>query len=158
MRWHSCRRELALEATRVSSKMKCSGWMFLKYLWYLMVLVVKHEALYDTSYARSKKNTHIFAYAYKESRPLLSSGISLGFLPPKISEVASMASAAVELISAKMKRAATRDSALKTVRALSWNPPATLPALPALLWPGPSREVEVTPSSEVRKQSRENSW
>jgi len=48
-------------------------------------------------------------------------------------EVASMASAAAELISAKMKRAATRDTALKTVRALSWNPPATLPALPALL-------------------------
>jgi hypothetical protein len=32
-----------------------------------------------------------------------------------------------------MKRAATRDAALKTLRALSWNPPATLPALPALL-------------------------
>lgn len=48
-------------------------------------------------------------------------------------EVASIASAAAELISAKMKRAATRDAALKTLRALSWNPPATLPALPALL-------------------------
>lgn len=48
-------------------------------------------------------------------------------------QVASIASAAAELISAKMKRAATRDAALKTLRALSWNPPATLPALPALL-------------------------
>eukprot|EP00913_Durusdinium_trenchii_P003604 g3335.t1 len=48
-------------------------------------------------------------------------------------EVASMAFGAEELISAKMKRAPTRDSALKTVRALQWNPGATLPALPALL-------------------------
>ncbi|CAE7713645.1 YEF3 [Symbiodinium sp. KB8] len=48
-------------------------------------------------------------------------------------EVASIAAGAAELISAKMKRAATRDGALKTVRALTWNPPAVLPALPALL-------------------------
>ncbi|CAJ1452648.1 unnamed protein product [Effrenium voratum] len=48
-------------------------------------------------------------------------------------EVASMASGAEELISAKLKRAATRDAALKTVRSLCWNPPAVLSALPTLL-------------------------
>mmetsp|Transcript_74097 Transcript_74097/g.131011 ORF Transcript_74097/g.131011 Transcript_74097/m.131011 type:complete len:1474 (-) Transcript_74097:92-4513(-) len=48
-------------------------------------------------------------------------------------EVASMAAVAGELISAKIKRVPTREFALRTARALRWNPPAYLPALPAVL-------------------------
>mmetsp|Transcript_3925 Transcript_3925/g.7925 ORF Transcript_3925/g.7925 Transcript_3925/m.7925 type:complete len:1476 (-) Transcript_3925:114-4541(-) len=49
------------------------------------------------------------------------------------SEVSSMVHSTTDLISAKMKRATTRDFALKTVRALLWNPPAILPSLPVIL-------------------------
>lgn len=48
-------------------------------------------------------------------------------------EVPSIASAAVEKIPPKLKRAATRDAALKTIRALLWNPPAVLPAFSHVL-------------------------
>jgi len=49
------------------------------------------------------------------------------------SEVSSMVHSTSDLISAKLKRAATRDNALRTVRAMKWNPPAILPALPPIL-------------------------
>lgn len=49
------------------------------------------------------------------------------------SEVASMIAAANEHIAVKMKRAATRDNALRTVRSLLWNPPAVLPSLSTVL-------------------------
>jgi len=48
-------------------------------------------------------------------------------------EIASMASSAAERVPPKLKRAATRDGALRTVRALLWNPPAVLPSYPAIL-------------------------
>lgn len=48
-------------------------------------------------------------------------------------EVPSMIVAGIESITAKLKRTTTRDYALRTIRALLWNPPAVLPALPAVL-------------------------
>lgn len=49
------------------------------------------------------------------------------------SEVATMVFAANERLSPKLKRAATRDNALRTLRVLLWNPPAALPSLPTVL-------------------------
>lgn len=49
------------------------------------------------------------------------------------SEEASMVFASNEKIQPLMKRAGTREHALRTIRALLWNPPAILPALPAIL-------------------------
>lgn len=48
-------------------------------------------------------------------------------------EVATIVFEAPELISAKLKRVASREAALKTVRALLWCPPAVLPAFPTVL-------------------------
>lgn len=48
-------------------------------------------------------------------------------------EVASMAYGAKDLLSAKMKRAATQKTCMAAIRSLLWNPPAVLPALPAVL-------------------------
>eukprot|EP00440_Ansanella_granifera_P043221 gb/GFBE01046855.1/.p1 GENE.gb/GFBE01046855.1/~~gb/GFBE01046855.1/.p1 ORF type:complete len:1484 (+),score=454.50 gb/GFBE01046855.1/:1-4452(+) len=70
----------------------------------------------------------------EDAQAQLSKGTGAGDYKSDVkAEVASMASAATELIAAKMKRAATRDSALRTVRSLLWNPPAVLPAFPAVL-------------------------
>jgi len=48
-------------------------------------------------------------------------------------EVASFVAAANAKIDAKLKRVPTRDDALKTVKALLWNPPAIFPSLPTIL-------------------------
>eukprot|EP00928_Gymnodinium_smaydae_P001449 TRINITY_DN10536_c0_g1_i1.p1 TRINITY_DN10536_c0_g1~~TRINITY_DN10536_c0_g1_i1.p1 ORF type:complete len:1493 (-),score=315.49 TRINITY_DN10536_c0_g1_i1:304-4572(-) len=48
-------------------------------------------------------------------------------------EVATMATATIDKLGMGLKRAALRDGALRTVRALLWNPPAVLPALPTVL-------------------------
>lgn len=48
-------------------------------------------------------------------------------------EAASMVAACNEKITPKLKRAGTREHALRTLRALLWNPAAVLPSLPAVL-------------------------
>eukprot|EP00929_Paragymnodinium_shiwhaense_P111913 TRINITY_DN80188_c0_g1_i1.p1 TRINITY_DN80188_c0_g1~~TRINITY_DN80188_c0_g1_i1.p1 ORF type:complete len:1479 (-),score=470.02 TRINITY_DN80188_c0_g1_i1:243-4679(-) len=48
-------------------------------------------------------------------------------------EVATMALATFQQLSTSLKRAAGREGTLKTIRALLWNPPAVLPALPTVL-------------------------
>jgi len=70
----------------------------------------------------------------EEAQNKLALGAGAGGYKSEVKEeVGSIAHAATELIATKMKRAATRDNALRTVRALLWNPPAVLPSLPAVL-------------------------
>ncbi|CAE8670641.1 unnamed protein product [Polarella glacialis] len=70
----------------------------------------------------------------EEAQNKLALGAGAGGYKSEVkAEVGSIAHAATELIATKMKRAATRDNALRTVRALLWNPPAVLPSLPAVL-------------------------
>jgi len=47
-------------------------------------------------------------------------------------EVATMAKATIDKLSLGLKRASLRDGALRTIRALLWNPPAILPVLPTV--------------------------
>ena len=49
------------------------------------------------------------------------------------SEVPTIMSVSSERISSRLKRPASREFALKTLRALLWNPPAVLPSLPGVL-------------------------
>jgi len=70
----------------------------------------------------------------EEAQAQLQAGAGTSHYKSEIkAEVPSIIAAGIECISAKLKRAATRDGALRTIRALLWNPPAILPALPAVL-------------------------
>jgi hypothetical protein len=64
-------------------------------------------------------------------------------------EVASMAFVSQDLIQPKLKRAGFRDHALKTIRALLWNPPAVLPILRALLEMLPEVKLKTEPGGKV---------
>lgn len=70
----------------------------------------------------------------EEAQAQLKAGPGAGSYKSEVkAEVPSLVSAGIESIQAKLKRATTRDHALKTIRALLWNPPAVLPCMPAVL-------------------------
>jgi len=64
-------------------------------------------------------------------------------------EVASMAFVAQDLIQPKLKRAGFRDHALKSIRALLWNPPAVLPILEPLLLMLDEVKLKTEPGGKV---------
>jgi len=70
----------------------------------------------------------------EEAQAQLKAGAGAGAYKSEIrAEVPSIVSAGIENIQQKLKRAATRDHALRTIRALLWNPPAVLPCMSAVL-------------------------